>query len=352
MKLQDHFLSSMTRILDPGALESLEVTPLPRPSWTTGDYVAVEITDPGGAGFVELPSGRLVELVRGDVVVGALGVRHATLEATGSWEAVGEEGNMHLLTAGGLLGKCLSRSTLVPALPSASYMGHLVRSGDRVTMKGAVDRSGPEVAYTHPTILIIGSSMSAGKTTAARVLIRRMRSMGMQVLGAKVTGAGRYRDVLAMGDAGASPIFDFVDVGLPSTVCPEDEFREALKILLSRMAGEGPDVAVVESGASPLEPYNGTIAVKELRSQVRMTVLCASDPYSVLGMREAFGLELDLITGPASNTMGGVDLMRRLIDVPCLDVRDPATAPELDALLRRHLTPGARPTPGEGTAAP
>jgi len=274
-------------------------------------------------------------------VVGALGVRHATLEATGTWEKVAADGAMELLTAGGLLGRCTSRSTLIPELARVVYRGHLVRDGRKLTMEGCVDRSGPVVPFFHPTILIVGSSMSAGKTTAARVLIRRLRALGLRALGTKVTGAGRYRDILAMGDAGASPILDFVDVGLPSTVCPEDCFREALELLMSRMARAEVDVAVVESGASPLEPYNGTLAVEALRPTVRMTVLCASDPYSVVGMREAFGLDPDLITGPASNTAAGVDLVRRLADVPCLDVRDPEAGPELDALLRKHLGIGA-----------
>ena len=34
------------------------------------------------------------------------------------------------------------------------------------------------------------------------------------VIGTKLTGAGRYRDILAMRDAGADYIFDFVDAGL------------------------------------------------------------------------------------------------------------------------------------------
>ena len=50
------------------------------------------------------------------------------------------------------------------------------------------------------------------------------------VIGTKLTGAGRYRDILAMQDAGADYIFDFVDAGLPSTVVSEREYRRALAI--------------------------------------------------------------------------------------------------------------------------
>lgn len=58
-----------------------------------------------------------------------------------------------------------------------------------------------------------------------------------------------------MHDAGADAIYDFVDVGLPSTICPEAEYRSALDGLMSRVAGVDADPAVVEVGASPLEPY-------------------------------------------------------------------------------------------------
>jgi len=332
----DLFLASVTRIseLDRG---DFQVAALPKGEWASGDYVEVRVTERGGSGSVELANGRMVELAPGDGVVGALAVRHATLEATGTWEAVGRDGRMDLLTAGGLLGRCTSRSTLVPELAAVEYRGHLSRNGRKLTMGEFVDRSAPRTPFGHPTIMIIGSSMSAGKTTAARILIRRLRGMGLRVLGAKVTGAGRYRDILAMHDAGARPVLDFMDVGLPSTVCPQEEYREALEILLSRMGGEEVDVAVVEAGASPLEPYNGEAAVAAFAHRVRMTVLCASDPYAVVGLEAAFGTRPDLVTGPASNTLGGVELVQRLMDVPCMDLRDSGRMSELDALLRDRL---------------
>ena len=47
-------------------------------------------------------------------------------------------------------------------------------------------------------------------------------------------------------------------------------------------------VAVAEVGASPLEPYNGDTALEQIQSTVAMTVLCVSDPYSVLGIMRAY----------------------------------------------------------------
>ena len=67
--------------------------------------------------------------------------------------------------------------------------------------------------------------------------------------------------------------------------------------------------AVIEAGASPLEPYNGDTVVSEIGDAVAFTVLCASDPYAVVGILNAWERRVDLVTGPASNTLAGVALV-------------------------------------------
>ena len=328
--------SSLTRI---SALDTTPFTLAERPltEWATGDYVVGVVTDTSGYRAIELPSGRDMEVAEGDAVMGALGTRKATLEMTGSWRAVGEDGTMHALTRAGLFGRVESRSTLVQDPIELKYHGHVEHEGEKQTMRGtapAVD----EQTFTTPTVLFVGTSMSAGKTTAARIVTRRLKRMGLRVVGAKVSGAGRYRDILSIQDAGADWGYDFVDVGLPSTVVPDAEYRAALRQLLSRMAQPPADVAVVEIGASPLEPYNGAIAVEALQEALAMTVLCASDPYAVLGVEEAFGmLSPDLVTGIATNTAAGVELLAQLTDRPAFNIRDKDRHARLDALLRDRL---------------
>lgn len=331
-----HFHASLTRISDLATVP-YDTTLLEKSEWATGDYVVAEVETRSSERTVELTTGRMIELAEGDLVVGALGRRYATLEATGSWEDVEEDGRMEILTGGGLLGRCTSRSMIMPTLPEVRYRAHVTRDGKKVRMRDFVEAPESPIEYDVPTILIVGTSMSAGKTTAGRVLVRRLKSMGLRVLAAKVTGAGRSRDMLSMLDAGADSVMDFVDVGLPSTVHPEDEYREALTILLGRMAATASDVAVVEVGASPLEPYNGSTAVAMLESSVRMTVLCASDPYAVVGVTEAFGTEPDLVTGITSNTRAGIELVEQLTGFRCLNVRDKESLPVLDELLRELL---------------
>lgn len=326
--------ASLTRI---APLAELEIRALPRADWACGDYVVGEvIAPPAPSMMVELDNGRMASVDVGDRILGAFGDRYATLEATASWEAIGDDGVMSAATGAGLFGRITSISPFLADPIKTRYQGHALVKGQKATMRGAVAEVG-ERPFTTAVLLIIGSSMSAGKTSSARIIIRRLTKLGLKVVGAKLTGAGRYRDILAMKDAGADPIFDFVDAGLPSTVCDQQIYRAAMAGLLSRMAAADADVAVVEAGASPLEPYNGQAVTELLGPNLRMTLLCASDPYSVVGMMEAFGLEPDLIAGIACNTEAGMALIDKLTGLPALRLIDPATFPRLDRILRERF---------------
>ena len=330
------FFTSVTRISDLPD-RPFEVQPIARPDWDMGDYVVTEVTESVSRRIVELSTGRVIEVAEGDLLVGAFGRREATLEATGDWSRIGEDGGCEILSGGGLIAREVSRSMLEPPLIHLRYRGHATREGMKVTMHDFVPvaESRP---FELPVLLIVGTSMSAGKTTTARLLIRQLKQIApFQVIGAKLAGAARYRDALSMMDAGADFIFDFVDGGLPSTVCEEELFRARLDNLLSRMAALEADVAVIEFGASPLEPYNGALAYETLRKNARLTVLCASDPYSVVGVMNAYGTEPDFVTGPASNTEAGVRLVEKLAGLKAVNLLDRGTRPALRQLLERKL---------------
>jgi hypothetical protein len=331
-----HFLSSVTRIA-PFDRVAFTVEMLPRPDWASGDYVVGEVTDvTGPLRFVELTSGRMAEVSAGDLVVGAFGERAATLEACGSWQAMGTDLRMHALTSAGLFGRMTSKSPYVSETIALRYRGHVVIGGRRQRMRDYALRPIGQ-AFELPVVLTIGTSMSAGKTTACRIMVRELRSAGLKVAGAKVTGAARCRDMLALLDAGADPVFDFVDAGLPSTVCDETHYRGALATLLDHVGNSGADVLVAEAGASPLEPYNGATAIRTLAPHVRCTVLCASDPYAVSGVIDAFDLQPDLVAGGAANTEAGSALVARLTGLEALNLLQESSLPRLRAVLQERL---------------
>lgn len=331
-----HIFTSVTRIAD---LETcgFELAELPRAEWEAADYIAARIIGvPSNRYGLELANGRVLEPMEDDSVIGALGARAATLEAVGTWEAIEDDGYMHALTGAGLFGKASSVAQWVSPMITLRYAGHLMRGGRKLCMGDFVIPVKPQPLVV-PVVLLIGTSMSAGKTTVGRTIIHELKRMGLRVVGAKVTGAGRFRDILSFRDAGADAIIDFVDAGLPSTVVSEARFAAAMAYMLTRVMLEDPDVLVAEAGASPLEPYNGASAVAALASQLRCSVLCASDPYAVVGVQTAFDFQPDLVAGPATNTQAGIDLVRKLTGLDGLNVLRSSSRPRLRAVLERAL---------------
>ena len=78
---------------------------------------------------------------------------------------------------------------------------------------------------------------------------------------------------------------------------------------MSKIASVEADVAVIEVGASPVEPYNSDLAIGEIADNIRATILCVADPYAVLGVTSAFKIEPDLVTGVATSTEAGTNLI-------------------------------------------
>jgi len=332
-----YFFLSLTRIAD-FTQEDITIKKQLHKKWKSGDYVACRVARPPGTMKVEMTCGRMAEIAVGDILIGALGERFATLEATGSWQEVGRNLKMHLLTSAGIFGKMTSISSFIPQLVSLKYMGHVYREGMFLNMRDfALIGDVPE--FDTPVILIVGTSMSAGKTTACKILIRQLKLAGLKVVAAKLTGAGRYRDTLGMLDAGAEYITDFVEAGLPSTILPGKEYIVALKAMLGSIQKQNADIVVVEIGASPLEPYNGKYAIKFINTHVKFRVLCASDPYSVYGVMKAFGSRPDLVSGIATNTQGGRQLIKKLCGVRSLNIIYPECHPALQQLLNEKLSP-------------
>ena len=60
-----------------------EIRPVDRKDWKQADYAVAEVTDaPGPNSWVEVRSGRMIQVIQGDRILGAFGNRYATLELT------------------------------------------------------------------------------------------------------------------------------------------------------------------------------------------------------------------------------------------------------------------------------
>ena len=221
--LTPYVFTSVTRIADLQTT-GFDVAEL-RDQWADGDYIVANVTGkPSVLYKFELTNGRIVEAMEGTPAVGAFGKRAATLEATGDWAAIGDDGSMEALTGAGLFGKALSVAPTLPRLMSLRYSGHVLRDGRKLTMEDFVPPT-PETHFAMPVVLLIGTSMSAGKTTTGRIIVHELKRAGFNVAGAKFTGAGRYRDVLAFRDAGMTRSSISWMRACPPLSCPRDVSR-------------------------------------------------------------------------------------------------------------------------------
>lgn len=335
--MNQHLFSSVTRISDLSH-KAFEVIPLPKESWSTGDYVVGEVVDASGLHAVELSNGRMMEAMEGHLVIGAWGKRAATLEAVGDWQAI--KGDIfQAMTPAGLFGQVTSASPFIGKLMTLKYSGHVHQQGAKQTMDSMLPTPSADL-LTAPIVLVTGTSMSSGKTLSGRTVVRILSKLGFKVIGVKITGAARYRDVLSYRDAGAAAVFDFVDVGLPSTVTEAEDFKLRLEALMHLVAAQKPDVVVAEAGASPLEPYNGKVAMDLLGERVKFNLLCASDPYAVLGVAKAFNRQPDLVAGGAANTTASVALVKALTGLRAMNLLNRDSRQALRAQLLKKLQLG------------
>jgi len=73
----------------------------------------------------------------------------------------------------------LTRSALIAPLLPMTYKGHVFLAGQPARMKDHAVRGGLHLLEV-PIVLLIGSSMSAGKTSTARVVIRLLKQFGLK----------------------------------------------------------------------------------------------------------------------------------------------------------------------------
>ena len=266
--------------------------------------------------------GRMSVLHDGDIVVGALGHRNALQGYEGVMPSKVEAGDrLHLLNLGGVMGLCVSSNPGVGAPFEVEVLGQVLvfpqfgnRLGQPAFIQSAALQGKPSGAV--PVVFVAGTCMNSGKTLAACALVRALSQAGFRVGGAKLTGVSLMRDILAMQDYGAEAILDFTDAGVactgPATAV------EAARVIFGELAARGVNVIVAETGDGILGEYGvqALLSDPDLVSWGKAFVLCANDPVGVEGgirhMKQAFGIDVDVVAGPATDNRVGIRFVQSL----------------------------------------
>lgn len=273
---------------------------------------------------LELPSGRMSKLKKGDIIAVALGERMALKGFAGRLPKSLKTGDViHLLNMGGVAGECTSANIKEVGDPlRIRVLGGIERSGKLLNI-GQATLFQPEKSLKTkvPLIITTGSSMDSGKTTVAVEITKTLTRMGMKLAGAKLTGVGAMRDLFKMQDYGVSEAVSFVDAGITSTAnINEAIINNVAKGAINYLGRNNPDAIMVEFGDGLLGRY-GVMALlkdKEIQKNVYLHIGCARDPVGAIKLAEScaeIGLPIDVISGPVTDNQVGEDIVREALNI-------------------------------------
>jgi hypothetical protein len=298
-----------------------------------GVLIAVEVlNNKSRYNTLELTSGRMAQVKRGDVIVGALGHRKALFGYSGHLPTELAPGDtVQILNLGGVIGICDSINPthgqpfdcrVLGTVLEFPYLGERIGVPARVGAVQLDPAAGVNVRGV-PVIAIAGTCMDAGKTVAACAAISRFRHNGLTVNAFKATGVALRRDILAMEDAGARRTGIFTDHGILATT-PHNA-PALTRMMLTRMSEDRPDAVIFELGDGLLGAYGVEAILKDaaVRDALSAVVLCANDPVGAWGgirlLRENFDIEPALVTGPASDNQVGIDIIEQRTSVRAIN---------------------------------
>lgn len=309
-----------------------------------GDFVVASVEKLGEHEYLENPYGRRVRMYPGDLVIGAYGNRYATDFYEGYIPGPGDE--VHLLTAGGLIGTVASAHTSKGEPTVLEVLGPLTDAGgNSMSTDDVALAPAPEARPELGTIVVLGSSMNAGKTTATSSIVRGLTRSGLRAGAGKVTGSGSGKDHWAYLDAGAATIADFLDFGMASSFgYPVERLIATMSAIRNQLVADGADAVVLEVADGVLQDETRALAAT-LPGFADAVVLAVGDALGAIA-----GIKVLSELGVPVRAVSG------LVTASPLATREAAAATGLPVLTPAELAGSgalellAKPLPSDGTA--
>lgn len=281
---------------------------------------------------MELPSGRMSKLKKGDVIAVALGNRMALKGFVGHLpKNLKVNDIIHLLNFGGVAGVCTSANVQEVGEPlRIRVLGGIERKGKLLNIGQAAKFKPVEnMKNDIPLIITTGTSMDSGKTTVAVEITKTLTRMGMRLAGAKLTGVGAHRDTYKMGDYGVYEAVSFTDCGITSTAnMPDEQMVAVAKGALEHLAKSGPDAIMIEFGDGLMGKYGVDAILKDpqIQKNVRFHIGCARDPVGAIGLAQVcadLGLPIDMMSGPVTDNQVGKDILKERLGIATYNAFSP-----------------------------
>ncbi|HET9730283.1 MAG TPA: DUF1611 domain-containing protein [Acidimicrobiia bacterium] len=275
-----------------------------------GDLLLCEVTNIGLHGRVETTTGARRKLYEGDRIVCALASRYATSLLEAVAEIEGDE--IDMVTASGLCGRVVQRSKRASAPTRLRPLGQAFINGAPLNLRmcalGAPQDDGAPLGPDLQCVVVVGSAMDSGKTTACTSLINGLAAAARRVGAVKLTGSASARDLGSFRDAGAMPFLDFLDFGWGSTAgCTDTELHAIVDGAAAHLRAARVEWGVFEIADGLLQAETrsllGSLAAL-LPGDLRIVLTARESLAAVAGVQllQAMGLTVVAISGLITNS--------------------------------------------------
>jgi hypothetical protein len=243
-----------------------------------GDLLLARVDQLGQHPRLELTTSRRAEMFEGDEIAVVFGNRYAPDQ----FEAIVPDrlDPCCLVAAGGVAARLLNWHSKMKRPTKITPLGLLADGKGNPINLASFRLPQPATINPEPLVLVVaGTAMNSGKTTACASLVKGLVRHGLQVAAAKVTGTGAGSDYRSLVDAGADPVFDFLDAGYVSTYrIDRHDLVDIVKILGGHLAAANPDVIVLEVADGLLQRETARLFVTpEFTGWVDGVVFAAND---------------------------------------------------------------------------
>jgi hypothetical protein len=292
-----------------------------------GDLVVGKVVTIGVHKAIENRESRRSGIFVGDLIVGAFGNRYATDQ----FEALVPESVPEIydiVSVGAVCGHVVAKNLIhvVEEPTKLRMLGSIVdHRGRKLNIRDHRLRAKEVTGATPPkVIVVVGSSMNSGKTTAVANTVRGLSSAGYRVCAAKITGTACSKDTWLMHDAGALAILDFSDCGLPSTyLISRDELLDTYETLYSNLVAHEPDCILFEI-ADGIFQRETDMLLREptFRTRVDRVLFTGADALACeSGTRilRQLGYQVVAVSGLVSGSRLGMKEVVAATGLPCLD---------------------------------
>ena len=300
----------------------------PRP----GDVMFGRIATLGHHRELENRNGRIHRLTDSTTALFVYGNRYAT----DAFEAVVPEeplDRVDLVARSGVIGQVRVRNSRVLAPTTVRVLGRVLDKEGRPL--STLDHSLVQPQITEKKtprskmVLVVGTAMNSGKSTAAVAVAWALTTMGHRVRASKVTGTASLKEILHMNDAGASVYNDFTYLGYPSTyLLDEAEVLQIFNQLDLKFANNARNFWVVEVADGLLQRETAMLLTSpEVTERIHRLVFCASDVFGAIGgihvLANTYELQPDAISGIVASSPLGIRELTDYTRVPAFDAAEP-----------------------------